>query len=322
MLIAGWASRPAGVFVSMRKEEIPVSNVVVFGSLNMDLSIASDHMPILGETVIGHDFITNPGGKGANQAVAAAKLGASVRMLGAVGTDAFGDQMIAALAEYGVQCDHLLRTDAASTGVALITRVAGDNFITIDSGANMVPRIDYVRRSLDAFARGGDVFLCQLECDFDTTMDALRYAHDRGMYTVVNPAPARELPLEVYPFIDLLVVNECECETLTSIFPDDDRAIRAAMEELAGAGAGSIAITLGARGSCVYSQGAIIESVPPAVRAVDTTCAGDTYIGALVAGYARGLTTEEAVALATKASALATTKVGAQQSIPLLADLD
>ena len=125
-----------------------------------------------------------------------------------------------------------------------------------------------------------------------------------------------------FPHIDLLVVNECECETLTSIFPDDDRAIRAAMEELAGAGAGSIAITLGARGSCVYSQGAIIESVPPAVRAVDTTCAGDTYIGALVAGYARGLTTEEAVALATKASALATTKVGAQQSIPLLADLD
>lgn len=299
-----------------------MSNVVVFGSLNMDLSIASDHMPVLGETVIGRDFITNPGGKGANQAVAAAKLGADVTMLGAVGTDAFGDQMIAALAEYGVQCDHLLRIAEASTGVALITRVNGDNFITIDSGANMVPRIDYVRRSIDALARGGDVFLCQLECDFDTTMEALRYAHERGMYTVVNPAPARELPRDVYPFIDLLVVNECECETLTSIFPDDERAIRAAMEELASAGTGAMAITLGARGSMVYDQGAIIESVPPAVRAVDTTCAGDTYIGALVAGYARGLTMEEAVAIATKASALATTKVGAQQSIPLLADVE
>jgi ribokinase len=216
----------------------------------------------------------------------------------------------------------LLRTAEASTGVALITRVNGDNFITIDSGANMVPRIDYVRRSIDALARGGDVFLCQLECDFGTTMEALRYAHERGMYTVVNPAPARELPLDVYPFIDLLVVNECECETLTSIFPDDERAIRAAMEELASAGTGAMAITLGARGSMVYDQGAIIESVPPAVRAVDTTCAGDTYIGALVAGYARGLTMEEAVAIATKASALATTKVGAQQSIPLLADVE
>ncbi|MCI1480234.1 MAG: ribokinase [Eggerthellaceae bacterium] len=299
-----------------------MSNVVVFGSLNMDLSIASDHMPVLGETVIGRDFITNPGGKGANQAVAAAKLGADVTMLGAVGTDAFGDQMIAALAEYGVQCDHLLRTAEASTSVALITRVNGDNFITIDSGANMVPRIDCVRRSIDALARGGDVFLCQLECDFDTTMEALRYAHERGMYTVVNPAPARELPLDVYPFIDLLVVNECECETLTSIFPDDERAIRAAMEELASAGTGAMAITLGARGSMVYDQGAIIESVPSAVHAVDTTCAGDTYIGALVAGYARGLTMEEAVAIATKASALATTKVGAQQSIPLLADVE
>lgn len=299
-----------------------MSNVVVFGSLNMDLSIASDHMPVLGETVIGRDFITNPGGKGANQAVAAAKLGADVTMLGAVGTDAFGDQMIAALAEYGVQCDHLLRTAEASTSVALITRVNGDNFITIDSGANMVPRIDCVRRSIDALARGGDVFLCQLECDFDTTMEALRYAHERGMYTVVNPAPARELPLDLYPFIDLLVVNECECETLTSIFPDDERAIRAAMEELASAGTGAMAITLGARGSMVYDQGAIIESVPSAVHAVDTTCAGDTYIGALVAGYARGLTMEEAVAIATKASALATTKVGAQQSIPLLADVE
>ena len=135
-----------------------MSKVIVFGSLNMDLSIESDHMPNLGETIIGRGFITNPGGKGANQAVAAAKMGAAVCMLGAVGADAFGDQMIASLAEHGVTCEYITRSESCPTGVAIITRVCGDNFITIDAGANASTRIDAVRRALDEVAEPGDVF--------------------------------------------------------------------------------------------------------------------------------------------------------------------
>lgn len=299
-----------------------MSKVVVFGSLNMDLSIESDHMPVMGETIMGRCFITNPGGKGANQAVASAKLGAEVVMLGAVGEDAFGDQMIAALAEEGVQCDRIERVRDLVTGVALITRVQGDNFIVLGSGANAAPSAESVRASLDEVARGGDVFLAQLECDFDATMEALRDAHDRGMYTVLNPAPARQLPEWVYSCLDMVVVNESECEILTGIYPEDEASAKAAMEKLSSFGVGTVVVTLGERGSVVLSRGKLLSSVPPKVDAVDTTCAGDTYIGALVAGYARGVTIESAIELATKASAMATTKIGAQQSIPHLEDVE
>ena len=299
-----------------------MSKVVVFGSLNMDLSIESDHMPVMGETIMGRCFITNPGGKGANQAVASAKLGAEVVMLGAVGEDAFGDQMIAALAEEGVQCDRIERVRDLATGVALITRVQGDNFIVLGSGANAAPSAESVRASLDEVARGGDVFLAQLECDFDATMEALRDAHDRGMYTVLNPAPARQLPEWVYSCLDMVVVNESECEILTGIYPEDEASAKAAMEKLSSFGVGTVVVTLGERGSVVLSRGKLLSSVPPKVDAVDTTCAGDTYIGALVASYARGVTIESAIELATKASAMATTKIGAQQSIPHLQDVE
>lgn len=299
-----------------------MSKVVVFGSLNMDLSIESDHMPVMGETIMGRCFITNPGGKGANQAVASAKLGAEVVMLGAVGEDAFGDQMIAALAEEGVQCEHIERVRDLATGVALITRVQGDNFIVLGSGANAAPTAEGVRASLDEVARGGDVFLAQLECDFDGTMEAMRDAHDRGMYTVLNPAPARQLPEWVYPCLDMVVVNESECEILTGVYPKDEASAKVAMEKLSSFGVGTVVVTLGERGSVVLSKGKVLSTVPPSVNAVDTTCAGDTYIGALVASYARGITLERAVELATKASAMATTKIGAQQSIPYLREVE
>lgn len=176
-----------------------MSKVIVFGSLNMDLSIESDHMPNLGETIIGRGFITNPGGKGANQAVAAAKMGAAVCMLGAVGADAFGDQMIAGLAEHGVTCEYITRLESCPTGVAIITRVCGDNFITIDAGANASTRIDAVRRALDEVAEPGDVFLAQLECDYETTWAALAEACKRGLYVAINPAPRTRSPKPCCP---------------------------------------------------------------------------------------------------------------------------
>lgn len=302
--------------------ENAMSKVIVFGSMNMDLSIESDHMPSLGETVLGRRFIINPGGKGGNQAVAAAKLGASVIMLGAVGQDMFGDQMIASLAAHGIQCDRIERTAVSPTGVAIITRVQGDNFITIDPGANFTTSYESVHAALDEVAEEGDIFLCQLECDFDTTMRALEDAHERGLYTVINPAPARNLPDWVMPSLDLVVVNESECELLTGIYPEDELSTRDAMEVLIDKGVGSVAVTLGERGSMVLSEGTFYLSVPPKTEAIDTTCAGDTYIGAIVAGHARGLAMETALEIATVASAHATTIVGAQQSIPLLEECE
>ena len=192
----------------------------------------------------------------------------------------------------------------------------------LGSGANAAPSAESVRASLDEVARGGDVFLAQLECDFDATMEALRDAHDRGMYTVLNPAPARQLPEWVYSCLDMVVVNESECEILTGLYPEDEASAKAAMEKLSSFGVGTVVVTLGERGSVVLSRGKLLSSVPPKVDAVDTTCAGDTYIGALVASYARGVTIESAIELATKASAMATTKIGAQQSIPHLEDVE
>ena len=299
-----------------------MKNVIVFGSMNMDLSIESDHMPTLGETIVGSGFITNAGGKGANQAVAAAKLGADVFMLGAVGTDAFGNQLIAEMVDQGVICDNIARKEGVPTGVALITRVHGDNFITIDSGANFSTNISDVCESLDKLANPGDVFLMQLECDKQTTWAAAKAAHERGMYVVINPAPAAPIPREVLPNLNMVVVNEGECETITGIYPNNKQDGKLAAEKLMHAGVLCVVITLGERGSLVFCEGEYIECVPDEVSVVDTTCAGDTYIGALVAAYARGLSLAEGAALANKASALACTKVGAQQSIPTLAELN
>lgn len=301
---------------------MPQHQVIVFGSLNMDLSIECDRAPLIGETLLGRNFITNPGGKGANQAVAAAKLGGCVHMLGAVGADSFGDQMVASLAEAGVRCERIAIANDAPTGVAVIERIEGDNCIIVDSGANLHPDKAYVADCLRKIANPGDVFLAQLECDFDTTVAALAHAHEMGLCTVLNPAPARELPRSLYPCLDVIAANETECEMLTGVYPDAKPSIRRALDVFFSRGARCAVITLGERGSVLGTADApsVLAAEPLHVDALDTTCAGDTYLGAFVAARANGASDEEAMDLATRASALAITRVGAQQSIPTLAE--
>lgn len=229
-----------------------MSKVIVFGSLNMDLSIESDHMPNLGETIIGRGFITNPGGKGANQAVAAAKMGAAVCMLGAVGADAFGDQMIAGLAEHGVTCEYITRSESCPTGVAIITRVCGDNFITIDAGANASTRIDAVRRALDEVAEPGDVFLAQLECDYETTWAALAEACKRGLYVAINPGARARDSRSRAALPGFGGGERGRMRDDDGVYPADATSARAAAEKLKESGVGCVAITLGARGSVVF----------------------------------------------------------------------
>lgn len=293
-----------------------MSHVIVFGSLNMDLSIESERMPVAGETIAGTHFLVNPGGKGANQAVAASKLGARTYMIGAAGADAFGDQMVAALASADVRCDCIERVEGASTGVAVIVRVDGDNRIVLDAGANAVLTADDVRAGIERLGRSGDIFLTQLECDHEATFSALRFAHERGLYTMFNPAPARKLPDDLWPSVDLVCMNETECEIITGILPEDEDSARRAMSSLVEQGVGAVLVTLGAAGSMMYADGQLMRVQARCVNAIDTTCAGDTYIGALAAARAGGMGFEEAMDWATCASAITTTRLGAQQAVP------
>lgn len=295
--------------------------VFVFGSINMDMSIACARMPRAGETVQGDGFLLNAGGKGGNQAVAAARMGAAVEMIGAVGSDLFGSRLKALLSEAGVGTSQVRLLEAEPTGVAAITRVDGDNRIILGAGANHALGAAEVSASLDALgATPNDIFLAQLEADNDAVFAAIEDAHARGLYTALNPAPARHLPEGLWDAVDFICLNETECEAISGIMPHDAATERVALEALAARGPRVVAITLGGRGSRVLADGRLLEAIPPAHEVADTTCAGDTYIGAFIAALAGGASVDDALALATAASALATTVLGAQQSIPAYED--
>ena len=295
--------------------------VFVFGSINMDMSIACARIPRAGETVQGDGFLLNAGGKGGNQAVAAARMGAAVEMIGAVGNDLFGSRLKALLADAGVGTSQVRLLDDVPTGVAAITRVDGDNRIILGAGANHALGHADVSASLDALgAAPGDILLTQLEADNDAVFAVIADARARGLYTALNPAPARHLPEDLWGAVDFVCLNETECEAISGVMPHDPATERAALEALAARGPRVVAITLGGRGSRVLADGRFLEATPPAHEVADTACAGDTYIGAFIAALANGSSVDDALGLATAASALATTVLGAQQSIPAYAD--
>lgn len=299
-----------------------MSSVVVFGSLNMDLAIESERMPRQGETIPGWGFFVNAGGKGANQAVAAAKFGVSTYLIGATGRDAFGAQVIAGLEGYGVRCEEVSRVERVETGVAIVLRSGGDNRIILSPGANHALGIDEVNAALDRIAQPGDVFLAQLECDLDTTVAALESAHARGMTTVLNAAPARELDERVWSSVDVLCVNETECEAICGVLPVDDDSIARALDALVGLGPRTAIITLGERGSVALSEGRTIRQQAMSVEVVDTTAAGDTFTGVVVSACLRGLSLEQGMEWASCAAALTASSNGAQQAIPVFADVE
>lgn len=288
--------------------------IFVVGSINMDLVIQAPFMPDNGVTITGQGFFQNPGGKGANQAVACSKLGANTYMVGAVG-DAFGEELIKTLQGYQVNTKYVKQLKGVSSGVAVIVVVDHDNRIILDAGSNALVSHEMIDKALEE-AEEGDYLICQLEIPQAEVLYAFTKAKEKRMVTILNPAPAAKLLDGILPLTDLFVPNQSECEFYTGIYPKDDDSIRKASEKLLALGVKQSIITLGLDGSASLSGNELVHVSAHKVKAVDTTAAGDTYIGALATKLTEGVSLKEAMEFASLASSITVTKPGAQQAIP------
>jgi len=300
-----------------------VVNVTVVGSLNMDLVVKAPRLPAVGETVTKGTFGTFSCGKGANQAVAAARLGARVGMVGAIGKDAFGSQLRDGLRRDGVDVSHVIEIDDAPSGVALITVGSqGQNTIVVAPGANWRMTPAHVDAAADLIARS-QILLIQLEIPIDTVTRAAEIASSAKVRVVLDPAPAPESPLpdRLIRLVDVINPNEVEAKVLTGTNVADERGARDAAERLLAMGCRSAVIKLGARGAFV-ADGDTRAAVPGIhVDAVDTTAAGDAFAGALAVALGEGRPIMEAVRFANVAGAISVTRMGAQPSMPRRAEV-
>lgn len=284
--------------------------ILVAGSANLDFVVRAPHIPSPGETVLGSDFKTFPGGKGANQAVAAARAGgARTQMLAALGADAFAVPLEASLKDAGVQL-HAVRVTEQPTGCAFIC-VSNDaeNAITVAPGANLCLQPEHLP-PLDGFSH----ILLQLETPVSTVMAYARAARDTGVVVVLNAAPAQTLPAELLALIDILVVNEGELATVSG----QSGSVSHCLQRVS---VPTVVVTLGREGCLARSQGVFYQQPAFSVTAIDTTAAGDTFCGALVAALSQGANLPAALRQASAAAALTCTRLGAQSSIPQAAEV-
>ena len=297
-------------------------HIVVVGSSNTDMIIRLDHIPRPGETILGGEFFTAAGGKGANQAVAAARAGGAVSFVARVGRDVFGDQAIEGFKRDGIRVDGVLRDAKRPSGVALIfVAKDGENSIAVASGANGALRPGDVGKARAAI-RGARILLMQLETPLDTVAAAASLAQREGVRVILNPAPAQALPDSLLKKISLLTPNESEAEMLSGIKVGSDVAAARAARKLRQHGVETVILTLGARGAFVASPEG--EGLVPGfkVKAVDTTAAGDVFNGALAVSLGEGSSLWDAVRFANAAAALSVTRLGAQPSAPRRRDID
>jgi ribokinase len=295
--------------------------IAVLGSSNTDMIVKLPSLPGPGETVIGGTFSMAAGGKGANQAVAAARAGGKVTFISRVGNDSFGQRSIADWAEEGLDTSHVGIDDRAASGIALIlVDLAGENSIGVASGANAEISVGDVEKALGVIT-SSDVFLTQLEIPLSTVDAAITGAHRAGVPVILNPAPAQPLRTEILSQVTVLTPNEREAEYLTGISIRDDAGTMEAAKSLLGMGVHSVVITLGGRGAFIAdeSQGEFVPAFR--VQAIDTTAAGDVFSGALAVALAEKATLREAAVFASAAAALSVTKLGAQPSAPRRADI-
>ena len=298
-----------------------MSQVVVVGSLNMDLVVKAPRIPVPGETIQGENIRTFPGGKGANQAVAAARLGARVTMVGRVGNDAFGPGLIDNLSAAGVGTSHVLITDDTTTGTAIIVvGETGENMIVISPGANVKVSREDVKQSEDLLHQA-DLLLLQLEVPLETVEYAAYVASLHQTRVILNPAPAQKLPPGLISRVDYLIPNEIEASQLTGVEVRDIQSAEEAALKFFDIGVPVVIITMGKNGALVATKENVTHIPAKKTNAVDTTAAGDAFVGGLVAALARSLPIEEAVQHAIAAGTLAVTKFGAQTSLPTAAEL-
>jgi ribokinase len=301
-----------------------MTSVVVVGSANIDLIARVEHLPAPGETLLGSEVTVRPGGKGANQAVAAARLGADTTIFAAIGRDSFGDQVRAALADQGVRQEQVIGREDAPTGLAMVTVCAtGENSIVVAPGANHL--LDTAAlAALPSLMHSGDVLVLQMEVPLDTCLAAARVGQEHGALVVLNAAPLPTVDdpafLALLGSVDVLILNEGEAAALSGCEPASDWAVVA--DGLRGLGPSTVVITLGADGAVAADGTGSFAQKPFPVDVVDTTGAGDAFCGALAAAYAQSRPLPEALRRGCAAGALATTRLGAQSALPTTTDLD
>lgn len=298
-----------------------MKKITVVGSLNMDLVVNVEKMPKVGQTVIGSNFKEVPGGKGANQAVAMARLNGKVNMIGKVGQDGFGKELLNALKKDKVNIEHVKTEKNISSGVALITvNEDADNSIVVAPGANYELKKDDIDDCIDAI-KESDIVVIQLEVPIDTVRYTLEKSKELNKYTILNPAPAVKLGDEIIKNVDLLTPNETELEILSGIQIKEDEDILSAAKSLINKGVKELIVTLGSKGALYINKDMHKMYKSYKVNAVDTTAAGDSFTGAVAVSLANDENIDKAIDFASKVGALSVTKEGAQSSLPYLKEV-
>lgn len=300
--------------------------VIVVGSLSQDIVVSTPRLPVKGETIRGSDFGMFAGGKGNNQAMAAGRAGAKVTMVGRVGADSFGDMLIATLKKNNVDASHMIQDKDAGTGIAMITVDGdGDNSIVIAQRANLNLCNKDIEKA-ETVVSQCKILLMQLEVPTEADTFAAKLARKHGTFVALNPAPAPvdgKLPKDLLENVDVIIPNQTEAELMTGIKVIDEKSALAAAAELKKLGPKNVIITLGELGALLAEDGKAPVMIPSyRVNAIDTTAAGDAFCGALAAAYASGETLANAVKFGCAAGALATTKMGAEPSLPTKEEIE
>lgn len=298
-----------------------MKKIIVIGSSNVDMVVRTSHLPAPGETILGGEFFMNQGGKGANQAVAIKRLGGNLIFMAKLGNDVLGRQSVGYFKKEGIDTRYIAFDEDSASGVALNSvDDHAENSIVVASGANMLLNEQDVDKMLEEMCEG-DILLMQLEIPLQTVEYAARKAFGKGVKVVLNPAPARSLPKELFRHLYMVTPNRIEAEMLTGIKIANDADVEKVAEEICAMGVKNVIITLGSKGCLIREEGVSYRIDAFKVEPVDTTAAGDTFNGALCVGLSEGMDLKQAAVMASKASSIAVTRMGAQSSIPYREEL-